>query len=161
MNFESFYDIYWTNLLTSATVPIPVYYVCLLQKMSKIESARKNLEISQKFYFTRRLRKPEGGLPGGHGLTRHGPGAAPLVPTPGGCLVDSDSPSRCLFAYKITLGLKTEEHPSKFPETHLSTAANKNPNSGDKSLCFGTLPGRGSSPGAIFIDGAASMMLRE
>ena len=94
------YDIYWTNLLTSATVPVSVYYVCLLQKRSKIESARKNLEKSQKFYFTRRLRKPEGGLPGGHGLARHGSGAPPLVATPGGCLVDSDSPSRRLFAYK-------------------------------------------------------------
>src|SRR4051812_45327158 len=26
------YDIYSTNLLTSATVPVPVYFVCLLQK---------------------------------------------------------------------------------------------------------------------------------
>ena len=94
------YDIYWTNLLTSATVPVSVYYVCLLQKRSKIESARKNLEKSQKFYFARRLRKPEGGMPGGHELPRLGPGAAPLGVAPGGGLVDSDSASRCLFAYK-------------------------------------------------------------
>ena len=44
VHFASFYDIYWTNLLASATVPLPVYYVCLLQKMSKNESGRKILE---------------------------------------------------------------------------------------------------------------------
>src|SRR3954466_10270558 len=26
----AFYDIYWTNLLTSATVPVSIYLVCLL-----------------------------------------------------------------------------------------------------------------------------------
>ena len=108
------YDIYWTNLLTSATVPVSVYYVCLLQKRSKIESARKNLENSQKFLFTRRLRKPEDEVQEGHRAPRHGPGAAALFGAPRGCLGDSDSPSRRLFVYKSPsdLKLRGENHPS-------------------------------------------------
>ena len=53
------------------------------------------------------------------------------------------------------------ERPEKFPETRPSAAKIENPNLGDRSLCTRTLPGQGSAPGAIFIDGAASMMLRE
>ena len=40
-------------------------------------------------------------------------------------------------------------------EEFRSSAATKNPNSGDRSLCFGTLPGRGIAPGAISIDSIA------
>ena len=80
---------------------------------------------------------------------------------PHGPLAALATASRRLFAYKFTLDLKTEEPPEKFPETRSSAAEIENPNSGDRSLCFGTLPGRGSAPGAIFINGAASMMLRE
>ena len=57
--------------------------------------------------------------------------------------------------------LKTGGPPEKFPETPTSAAEIENPNLGDKGLCSGTLTGQGSAPGAIFIDGAASMMLRE
>ena len=39
-----------------------------------------------------------------------------------------------------------------------SSSPTKNPNSGDRSLCSGTLPGRGSAPGAISID-ATSIFL--
>ena len=150
------YDIYWTNLLTSATVPVSVYYVCLLQKRSKIESARKNLEKSQKFLFTRRLRKPEGGLPGGHRAPRQGPGVAPLGVAPGGCLADSDSPSRRLFAYKSPSDLKVTGRNSSIHEKLRSSAASRNKGSGDRSLCSGTLPGRGIAPGAIAINSTAS-----
>ena len=37
-----------------------------------------------------------------------------------------------------------------------SSAAIQNPDLGDRRLCSGTLLGRGSAPGAIFIDVAAS-----
>ena len=69
--------------------------------------------------------------------------------------------SHRLFAYKIPKPLKAEEPPTIFPETRLSSAAIENPNSGDRSLCSGTLPGRGSAPGAISIDCSAFVMLRE
>ena len=48
---------------------------------------------------------------------------------------------------KITLSASTISS-----EKFQSSAAIQNPNSGDRSLCFGTLPGRGIAPGAISID---------
>ena len=47
------------------------------------------------------------------------------------------------------------------PKTHPSSATTKNPNSGVKRSCFGTLPGRGLTPEAISFDYATSMMLCE
>ena len=63
---------------------------------------------------------------------------------------------RRLFAYKITHDLKTRDDRRLFPDSTPSSAATKNPNSGDKSLYSGTLPGQGSALGAIFIAIAAS-----
>ena len=50
---------------------------------------------------------------------------------------------------------KTLKESTISPEEFRSSAATKNPNSGDISLCFGTLPGRGIAPGAISIDSTA------
>ena len=80
---------------------------------------------------------------------------------PGGALAAPGTPLRRLFAYKLPLDLKAEEPAEKFPETRRSVAEIENPNSGDIILCSGTLPGQGSALGAISIDGAASMILRE
>ena len=71
-------------------------------------------------------------------------------------LEPSSAASRRLFAYIFTPNLKTSEHQSFSPKTHLCAAATKNPNSGDRSSCFGTLPGLGIAPRAIFIGVAAS-----
>ena len=74
-----------------------------------------------------------------------------------GCHLDGSSTPSCrLFAYIFAPDLKTLEHRSFSPETHLSAAATKNPNSGDRSSCSGTLPGLGISLGVIFITVAAS-----
>jgi hypothetical protein len=43
-----------------------------------------------------------------------------------------------------------------FPRLVLQRRRRRRQISGDKSLCFGTLPGRGSAPGAISIDAVAS-----
>ena len=51
---------------------------------------------------------------------------------------------------KITLSAWTTS-----PEKFQSSAAIQNPNSGDRSLCSGTLPGRGIAPGSISIDSTA------
>ena len=45
------------------------------------------------------------------------------------------------------------------PEEFQTSTAIQNPNSGDRSLCFGTLPGRGIAPGAISIDATASIIV--
>ena len=155
MHFISFYDIYWTNLLTSATMPVSVYHVCLLQKKSKSESARKNLEKLQKFKNTRRLRKPEGEQQKASREARQGPGAGPGLPAPGDCLVTPCTPSRRLFAYKSPPDLKVMGEAASVHKKFRSSAASRKQVSGDRSLCSGTLPGRGSAPGVIAIDSTA------
>ena len=59
------------------------------------------------------------------------------------------------FGLYIAPAPKTLEESTISPEEFRSSAATKNPNSGDRSLCFGTLPGRGIAPGAISIDATA------
>ena len=69
-----------------------------------------------------------------------------------GCHLDgSSTPSRRLFTYIFAPDLKMLEHRRFSPETHPSAAATKNPNSGDRSSCSGTLPALGIALGAIFI----------
>ena len=152
---------YWTNLLTRCPVPVSVYYVCALQKRSKIQSARK---IPKKIRENLFRQKTPGAIrtsPGeAHSLQTapgRGPGSTPPRPHLG---ATSTTPCH-LFAYIFTPDLKMRERRRFSPETHLSSAATKNPNSGVKRSCSGTLPGWGLTPGAISFDYAASMMLRE
>ena len=142
---------YWTNLLTRCPVPVSVYYVCALQKRSKIQSAQKNPKTLQKFFFARRLREPEAQVQGRPTASRYHPGTVgPRVAA--GCHLDgSSTPSRRLSAYIFAPDLKTLEHRRFSPATHPSAAATINPNSGDTSSSSGTLPGLGIAPGAIFI----------
>ena len=60
------------------------------------------------------------------------------------------------FGLYIAPDLKLTEESTISPEKFQSSVAIRNPNSGDRSLCSGTLPGRGIAPGAIFIAVAAS-----
>ena len=59
------------------------------------------------------------------------------------------------FGLYIASVVQTLKGSTISPEEFRSSAATKNPNSGDRSLCFGTLPGRGIAPGAISIDATA------
>jgi len=59
------------------------------------------------------------------------------------------------FGLYIAPTPKTLKQSTISPEEFRSSAATKNPNSGDRSLCFGTLPGRGIAPGAISINSIA------
>ena len=62
------------------------------------------------------------------------------------------------FRLLIPPDAKTLKESTISPEEFRSSAATKNPNSGDRSLCFGTLPGRRIAPGAISIDATASII---
>ena len=62
------------------------------------------------------------------------------------------------FGLYIAPAPKTLGESTISPEEFRSSAATKNPNQGDKSLCSGTLPGRGIAPGAISIDATASII---
>ena len=116
------------------------------------ENSGKNTEIlfRQKTPGARRTSPGEA-----HSL-QTAPGRGPGWTAPGPHLGDSSTASRRLFTYIFTPDLKTRERQRFSLETHLSPAATKNPNSGDRSLCSGTLPGLGIAPGAIFIDVASS-----
>ena len=59
------------------------------------------------------------------------------------------------FGLYIAPAPKTLKESTISPEEFGSSIVTKNPNSGDRSLCFGTLPGRGIAPGAISIDSTA------
>ena len=142
--------------MTRCLVPVSVYYVCALQKRSKIQSAQKNPKKLQKFFFARRLREPEGQVQWRPTASRCHPGAVGPGVAAGCHLEPSSTPSRRLFVYIFAPDLKTLEHQSFSLEIHLSAATTKNPNSGDRSSCSGTLPGLGIAPGAIFIAVAAS-----
>ena len=63
------------------------------------------------------------------------------------------------FGLYIALDLKLTKESTISTEKFQSSAAIQNPNSGDRSLCSGTLPGRGIAPGAISIDATASIIV--
>ena len=79
---------------------------------------------------------------------RRGPGLA----APGLCVAASCAPSRRLFAYKDPSDLKVTGISASFHDKSRSSAASRKQVSGDRSLCSGTLPGRGIAPGVIAID---------
>ena len=126
-------------------MPVSVYYVRAVQKRSKIESAQKNPEKLQKFYFEKT-----------HGARRASPAEAHGLHTmPSRGLEGGGAATwwgRLVHALALPFGLyiapapKTLEESTISPEEFRSSAATKNPNSGDRSLCFGTLPGWGIAP---------------
>src|SRR3954469_14189828 len=92
-------------------------------------------------------RRPEGGCQ----VARPHPGAARPWPAPGWRLGPPgapDSVSSPIYSSFWINPRDTRENPRKVPQPPSSPKQD----SGDRSLCSGTLPGRGSSPGAISID---------
>ena len=67
-------------------------------------------------------------------------------------VVAPGTPSVSLFAYKKPSDQKTSGGSTFFHEKFRCAAATEGEIRGTKSLCSGTLPGRGSAPGAISID---------
>jgi len=89
-----------------------------------------------------------GELGAGHTTPRRGLGLA----VPGHGVVALGTPSVSLFAYKKPSDLKTTGGSTFFHENFRCTAATEGEIRGTESLYSGTLPGRGSAPGAISID---------
>ena len=125
--------------------------LCIAEKVQNPKCSENSQKITE-ILFRQKTPGARRTSPGGaHSLQvppRRGPGLA----APGSHLDASSTASRRLFAYKFSPDLKTREHRSFSPETHPSSAATKNPNSGDRSSCSGTLPGLGIAPGAISFD---------
>ena len=152
IHFIAFLCIYWTNLLTRChSASFCLLCLCIAEKARKpkcSEKSRKFTEIlfRQKTHGARRASPAEA-----HGLHTmpsrglEGGGAATWC----GRLVH---PLALPFGLYIALAPKTLGESTISPEEFRSSAATKNPNSGDRSLCFGTLPGRGIAPGVISID---------
>ena len=96
-------------------------------------------------------RRDEGGRRGGQTTPRCGrpPGRAALWCGP---LETPPTPPLRLY---IASDAKTLKYQVIFPEEFRSAAAIDDKFRGDRSLCSGTPPGRGSAPGAISIDSTA------
>ena len=130
--------------------------LCIVEKVQNSKCSEKSEKITkilvrQKTPGARRTSPGGAHIP--QDLTRHGPGLAACGPH----LAASSTASCRLFAYIFSPpDLKMSEHRRFSPETHPSSAAIKNPNSGDISSCSGNLPGLGISSRAIFIDVATS-----
>ena len=95
-------------------------------------------------------RATSGGTPSeSHPGSKGGGVAASTRPWP------SETPSRCTLAYKLP-PTKNPRPRRIFLETEQSSAAIADKFRGSDCSCSGTLPGRGSTSGAIFIAIAAS-----
>ena len=159
MHFISYYDIYWTNLLTRChSASFCLLSLCIAERVQKWKCSEKSENIIEILF---RVKTP--------GARRTSPREAHSPHTPPGCGWALAAPrggvvTSCTVSWrpfglyiapeKITLGASTIS-----PEKFQSSAAIQNPNSGDRSLCFGTLPGRGIAPRAISIDATASIIV--
>ena len=157
MHFLSYYDIYWTNLLTRChSASFCLLCLCIAEKVQKWKCSEKSEKITeilkrQKTPGARRTIPAEA-----HSPHTMGPrGQKGVAPWHG--VAASVTSSRRPLDY-IASAVQTQKGSTISPEEFRSSAATKNPNSGDRSLCFGTLPGRGIAPGAISIDTTASII---
>ena len=102
-------------------------------------------------YFSVTKTKPEGEQQGASQVARQGPGAANPWPAPGLCLGPPGLRRPRPFAI-YSPSRENPKHPIRNPRKVPTSPSMPKQDSGDRSLCSGTLPGRGSAPGAISID---------
>ena len=88
------------------------------------------------------------------GFSRDGEYMGPGLAAPGGCLGPPGIPQLRLFAHIFSVSGKPWTPEKKSTKSSVA-AVIANPSSGDRSICSGTLPGRGIAPGAISIDSTA------
>ena len=79
-------------------------------------------------------------------------GAVYPLAAPRGGVGPSCTASRRLFAYKLPPDAKTLKESASIHEKFRRGRHRRKQVSGDRSLCSGTLPGRGIAPGSISID---------
>ena len=129
--------------------------LCIAEKVQNPKCSEKSEKITE---ILLRQKTPGAGRtsPGEAHSLQETPKRVPRSTAPGPHLAASSIALCRLFAYKISPDLKTTEPRRISPEKIPSSAATKNPNSGDRSSCSGTLPGLGIALGAIFIAVAAS-----
>jgi hypothetical protein len=127
---------------------------CVSEKLHR-KYSRNRMKQSPKFLFPPvrdEVQRGDGGGPGG----RHTIGCPP--PTSGratrwcGPLVH---PLKSPFHLYNPSDVKTLKKINVFPDKVSQRCRHRRPISGDRSLCFGTLPGQRIAPGAISIDSTA------
>ena len=156
-----FYTFSGTNLLTrchsaSSCFLLFLYFrKVVLEIFSELDETKPEVPI-----FLSRTRSPKErrrGAPGWahHVVVRSHPWSRHRVVWPPRAPTDlALSPINCLPRENP----KTKSHiPRKVPELR----RHRNQVSGVRRSCYGTLPGRGLTPGAFSIDATASIMLRE
>ena len=146
MSLYHFGIFYWTNLLTQCPVPVSVYYIRALQKRSKIQSAQKNSKKMTEILFRQKTPGARRTSPGEAHSLQTAPSRGPGWTAHGPQLSASSTALRRLFAYRFTHDLKMPERRRFSPETHLSSAATKNANSGGQKVLFRHPAGTGIDP---------------
>jgi hypothetical protein len=132
---------YWQD----ATVPVPCFllFLCFRNATQEIFS---ELDETSSWRGPKTEREPEGGqgLPTQQGVRPSPWPHPPIVWPPWSPPDDAPSPIKSLPTENPkTIGV--------FPRIVLQCRRRRREILGDRSLCFGTLPGRGSAPGAISI----------
>ena len=130
---------------------LPVFFCFWFQESQKMNILGIGRDKSQSSYFTGRLTEPEYETEEGQGLATP-PRRGLALPTPPGGVGPLALHRPCPLAYKKPLDTKTLNSQSEIHEKFRSAAATEGEIRGTESLCSGTLPGRGSAPGAISID---------
>ena len=138
---------FWHILLDEPIDKMPSASFCLLCLCiaEKVQNPKcsKNSQKNTEILFRQKTPGARRTSPGGAHSPQEAPRRGLGLAAHGSHLAPSSTASRCLFAYIFSPDLKTSDHRRFSPETHPSTAATKNPNSGDKSSCSGTLLGLG------------------
>ena len=146
IHFIAFLCIYWTNLLTRChSTSFCLLCLCIAEKARKPKCSEKSRKITE-ILFRQKT----------NGARRASPTEAHSLHTmPSRGLEGGGAGGWCghlvhrlatPFGLYIASAVQTLNEWTISPEEFHSSAATKNPNSGDRSLCFGTLPGRGIAP---------------
>jgi hypothetical protein len=123
---------------------------CVSEKLHRKYSRNWTKQVSEVLFFPKEYRRPNESQRGARGQPHH-EGARPspwlrppVVRPPWTPPDDAPSPIKSLPTENPkTIGV--------FPRTVPQRRRRRRQISGDRSLCFGTLPGQGSAPGAISI----------
>jgi hypothetical protein len=129
----------------------PIFcYFCVLEKLHRKYSRNCTKQVPELLFFSEEDRRPNESRRGARGQPHHegswpSPWPCPRVVRPPWSPPD-DAPSPI-----SSLLTKNRKRIGIFPRTVPQHRRRRRQILGDRSLCSGTLPGRGSAPGAISI----------
>ena len=115
--------------------------LCIVETVQNPKCSENSQKITE-ILFRQKILGARRTSPGGAHSPQEAPRRDPSLAAHGSHL----AASRRLFAYIFAHDLKTQKHQSFSLETHLSSAATKNPNSGGQKFMFRHPAGMGIDP---------------